>query len=161
MTSVGFEDNRKETIHYYQIKRKMNEFPEEILQDVREVLQRYESVIQQGNPKGSAPLISPEVIGFRSLHDIDLEPFIIQSNDEQGCYKTNGEDYDVVICCVLLVLRHYLGTDFQLRSEGLNFTYKNQEIKVYITENWEKAYHEILDMGFNLDLEQVIIESFQ
>jgi len=105
----------------------------------------YSIVIKNGFGEGE-PEITPFKISFNgdSFHELEHETFAIsifemdtyQTNSEMaeegvfGFCKTARKPYDFLVCVSLMVLKHHLGSDFRISSDG-DFEDWEPSIKFY------------------------------
>lgn len=96
---------------------------------------------------------APSILAFNGTGEGAYETFFIDRvNQGDGiehgfywnCVKTAFRPYDLAVCCVLLIFKHYLKDDFLLRSDG--------ETKDGIEENWKLAIREVYNiLGYTND----------
>ena len=116
--------------HYYEIlDTKANLKIVEIGRDIAEVIRRCEVPIGDvhGTP-GSGPLISRRRIAFNGIEPEACDDFsyppMFELNPGLGLRegyaycKTHRHEYDIVVCVSLLVIKHHLGDNARLSSNG-------------------------------------------
>ena len=116
--------------HYYEVMdKRMNLKIDEIGEDIAAVIRRCEVPIgnTQGTP-GSRPLISPRHIAFNGIDPeacedfsyppmFELNPCLGLREGYSYC-KTHRYPYDIVVCVSLLIIKHHLGDNVRLSSNG-------------------------------------------
>lgn len=121
---------------------------EEVIKDIEIVLERNKDLIWNGEIEENNPRVSSEGVFFNGDH----ETFHLKSG-ESGFCKTNEQPYDMAVCETLLVLKRHLGDEFNLDSDGLYVSSKNDLEKEELNNNWGKAIENVKkEFGYEFGL---------
>lgn len=135
--------------HYFELK---TDLTEEALQDIRQRLEKYADLIQYETNNNKEPKADLKGIRFNGKGDWGYETFMVKKGRDEFC-KTNQYRYDLVVCEVLLLLKHHFKDQFDLTSDGFWVSedeYKQKQFDGY----WNEALENIQEaFGYNFDLE--------
>lgn len=123
--------------HYFELKADLTD---EVLRDVERVIEKYPDLVLECDCD-EPPLVSKELIRFNGRGENGHETFFLTPHYYAFC-KTNKKPYDLAVCEVLLILKHYYRDDFELSSDGF-------------WVNREKFEKEILDGYWNTALDNI------
>lgn len=126
--------------HYWEMSSRVKELPSELVLDVEKVVESYADVLEDSTvDKGG--------LMFNGIGEAGHETFYVEASDDGFC-KTNGKPYDKAVCESLLVLKHHLGEDFKLESDGFYVSRDDLE-KNNFSGNWNEAINNVKDkFGF-------------
>lgn len=141
--------------HYCKLNKKLNE---EVLEDVRKIVEKYSDIIQFESDDNSKPLVSLDMIRFNGIGEDAYEAFVVEFNEGDYC-KTARRPYDLPVCEVLLVLKHHYKDDFELSSDG--FWVSKEEFKNNdFDESWNEALENVeRDFGYEFKITHKISNS--
>jgi len=140
--------------HYFELKE---ELTEEVLNDVRRVLNKYPELRFECD-SDEPPVVSREYIRFNGVGEDGYETFYVEPFRREFC-KTNREFYDLPVCEVLLVLKYYYGDSFDLSSDGF-WVNKEEFERGELGGNWGIALENVRDeFGYRFKLVGEISES--
>ena len=104
--------------HYWELEEK-NEGGEDLINDIKKVLEKYKDIIQYeyDNPKEIE--VNKNRIRFNGIGDKGHETFLFDFTKTgfEFC-KTARKPYDIPVCKVLIILKHYLKDDLKVSSDG-------------------------------------------
>lgn len=101
--------------HYWNLNS--NVLKDEVLEDVRQILNEYRDIVQLDENDAQEPIVNNYLIQFNGIGEKGYETFVVEPGGISFC-KTNLRPYDLVVCEVLLVLKHHHGMNFDLDSDG-------------------------------------------
>lgn len=141
---------QKQLTHFFKCQKKVNEFPNEMLEDIREICKEF------------FPLLTIEKLGS---DEIKIKCKIDDQHSEDLHLLTKISipniihadlPFDTALCMILLVIKHYLGRNFKIFSD--NFIDEDDEqdsTQMGMYGNWRAALLKLWQMGFNMDAQIV------
>ena len=135
--------------HYFEFRENVDAFHENVLKKVRKITDKYKDILQFEYDEERPAIVKPTLIRFNGIDEDGHETFYLEPSTGFNFCKTARKPYDLPICEVLLVLKDYYGTRFELSSDGF---YINDDEE--IDGMWEPALENVEDMfgiTFNKD----------
>lgn len=137
--------------HVVGLQNPVDSFPQEVIQDIQTICDEYPQVIRE------ARIINTTTI----LFDVKIEKkiddrFIFYADKPIQRTVPIDTSYDEPLCMIFLVLKHFLGRNFMLKSNGLQIVEANQKKYVIPLGNWKKAIEKLQSLGYNLNLGMVL-----
>ena len=139
--------------HYFNFKEDIKTFSENVLKDINRISNDYKSIIRYESDSVEKPLITTTEIHLNGIEDDGYETFILTSNaiDFNFC-KTAEKPYDLPVCEILLILKHYYKDNFDLRSDGFSISKQDFENKK-LDANWNLALDNVKEkFGYTFEL---------
>lgn len=127
--------------HYFKTSGKSltKEQADGIIKHVANVFKQHKDIIQREYDNPAPPVLDAALnlsgklsigIFLNGKGEYGHETFAVHTGtDDSGSCKTSRKPYDIVVSKVLLVLKHYLGDDMKLSSDGFS-TYQ-PSVKAY------------------------------
>ena len=122
--------------HYWEMSSRVKELPSELVRDVEKIVESYADVLEDST-------VNKGVLVFNGIGEAGHETFYVEASDDGFC-KTNGKPYDKAVCESLLLLKHHLGEDFKLESDGFYISRDDLE-KNNFSGNWNEAINNVKD----------------
>lgn len=130
--------------HYYKLNKAGQDFTEECFTDMKKVLDRYKDILK-------VDVFNKNCFCINGIGDNEYEDFYIEDDDDNSFTKTAHKNYDLPVCEILLLLKHYYGDNFDLSSDGLYIC--AEETVEDIEENWKIALKNVKEyFGYTFDL---------
>ena len=122
--------------HYFNFEKSTNQFPKNVLSDLEFIGNKYKDIIV-------IDILSDECISLNGIEPNDYETFYLEPcTTEFNFCKTAREPYDLPVCEMLLVLKHYYRNNFKLESDGFSVSKENFKKKI-LDGNWGQAIKNI------------------
>lgn len=138
--------------HYWNLQDELND---DVLGKVSKVLNKYKNIIQMEFNNPNEPVISSDHIVFNGIGEDGHETFYLEPYGDDFC-KTNEKPYDLVVCEVLLILKHSYREKFELSSDGL-WVSREDLAKKRLGGYWSQALRNVKkDFGFEFNLLPII-----
>lgn len=133
--------------HYWSTEA--SEISNEALEQVEETLRIYSDIVQLEFNNSSPPIVEKDEIIFNGIGNDGHETFYFEEGSD-FC-KTNRKPYDIVVCEVLLILKHYFGNEMNVSSDGF-WVSKEGIAREELDGNWNKALDNVRER-FGLEFE--------
>ncbi len=101
-----------------------------IVQNINKVLKLHKKIVQREHNDPTPPQVTASlnlsgklsiVIWLNGKDEDGHETFAINTaTSEWGFCKTSRKPYDIVVCKILLILKHYLGNGIEVKSDGFS-----------------------------------------
>jgi len=116
-----------------------------IVQNINKVFKQHKKIIQREFDDPSPPSIGTSLnlngkmyigIWFNGKDENGHETFALNTGVvELGYCKTARKPYDIVVCKILFILKHYLGDNIEVKSDGFSSHQPPQNVKKYSVGN--------------------------
>lgn len=127
------------TFRFTKVQEDINVF---CLMDIEEIFDRHKDIVE-------VIQIDYSTIHFNGKGNYGYEDFYITSDmTEVNFCKTNGKEYDIVVCEVLLALKAYYYEEFEFSSDGFYISKQEYQEEIFDNETWNKAF-EIVNKEHN------------
>ncbi|NJD04313.1 MAG: hypothetical protein FIA99_17350 [Ruminiclostridium sp.] len=138
--------------HYYGFRILAPTFKKEAVADIEAILAEYADLLQLDANEKLPPICEPGLICFNGKGENAHESLYITPDITGATCKTNRRPYDLPVCEVLLILKHYYKAGFDLSSDGL-WVGKNDLVSKTLDGNWNEALQKIEQrFGYQYDL---------
>lgn len=133
--------------HYWEGSDLSQESYEKALPIIQDILGRYNSIIRKNYDNDEPPVADEYGIWFNGIGDEGHETFVFDPK-ENGFHfcKTACKKYDIVVCEVLTVLKHFL-PDLRVSSDGfIRKTLPDPDAEGYVTfceREWLDAFKNV------------------
>lgn len=136
--------------HYFDLN---GEITKEAIEDVKKVMTKRKGLIQLDRLDKSNPIVSENQITFNGIGEEGNEQLKIESNQSDFC-KTERKAYDVVVCEVLLLLKHHLQDRFDFGSDGFSVSRDDYDNETF-DGTWNEALANIKkEFGYTYEIEK-------
>lgn len=91
---------------------------DEAIRDIQEIVKCHKDILQLEFNDSNYPIVNRDLIQLNGIGNDGYETFLLEPFNRGFC-KTARKPYDIVVCEVLLVLKHHYGNNiFELDSDG-------------------------------------------
>lgn len=104
--------------HYYGFKNAIPCIISKAVMDIHEIIKKYEGLLQQEYNRAVPPVCKPNLIYLNGKGELGHESLNITPGRYYKSCKTDRKPYDLPVCEILLVLKHYYREEFHLSSDG-------------------------------------------
>lgn len=117
-------------VHYWTIRDELPPLTSKGISMISNIFRKHADLVQFGCDQAGPPLIENKQMRFNGIAEKGHDTFFWAADkiDFNFC-KTAREDYDLVVCLTLLVLRSQYEDKFRLSSDG-------------DSEDWQEAFDE-------------------
>ena len=132
--------------HYY--NGNDQEGYEAALPTIRKILKKYDNILRfEYNEETKKPTANKKMIRFNGIGDDGHETFVFETGKDFDFCKTARKPYDLPVCEVLLVLKHFMN-DLYLNSDGFGGYLSEKKIDGC----WAEAVENVKEYGINFEV---------
>jgi len=148
--------------HYWNQNTLGTDIPSGALKIIRKILKRHAAIVQREYDDKRRPVVRKDLICFNGIGDDGAETFYFDPNSSDGfdgfC-KTYRRPYDLPVCEVLLVLKHFIPA-MELSSDGFDHALIEKYRTGVHDENWPQAVENVREYyGIEIDLTEAGCEA--
>jgi len=121
---------------------------EAALPTIQKILKKYDNILRfELDEEKKKPKITKKMIRFNGIDEEGHETFVFKTGKDFNFCKTARKPYDLPVCEVLLVLKHFM-SDLNLKSDGFNGYLSEKEIDGC----WAEAVENVKEYGIHFEV---------